>query len=168
MGGIAFVALLLLVAGWFATRPAPALDVTITFVGYTNNWGQKHAALAITNLNNIAIKRVTKMWLIEDATTGLRTDCYDAIDGFPIPMPAYDDLKPGEGRITTVPVPTNQSPWRAVMWYCPVNSRLRLSEWRNRDYPGHGIVDAALPSTRIDSQEFRSDVITPEVQTGEP
>ncbi len=162
MCGIAFVALLLLVAAWFATRPAPSLDVTITFVGYTNNWGLRHAALAITNRSDIAIKRFTKIWLIEDAETGLRTDCYDAVDGFPIPMPAYDGLEPGEGRITTVPVPTNQSPWRAVLWYCPVNLRLKLSEWRIRDYPGRRIVDAALPRTKIDGQEFRSDVISPQ------
>ena len=168
IGAIAFVTLLMLVAGWFATRPAPLLDVTITFVGYTNNWGLMHTALTITNRSDVAIKRNSKIWLVEDAETGLRVDCYDAVDGFPIPMPAYDGLEPGEGRITTVPVPTNQSPWRAVMWYCPVNFRLKLSEWRNRNYPGRRIVDAALPRTKIDNQEFRSDVIIPAAQPSKP
>lgn len=161
IGLIALVALVILSAGWFATRPAPALDVTIRFIGYTNNWGLKHAVLAITNRSDVAIKRISKIWLVEDVETEARVDCYEAVDGFPIPMPAYDGLAPGEGRITTVPVPTNQSPWRAVLWYCPVNLRLKLSEWRIRDYPGRRIVDATFPRTRIDNQEFRSDVITP-------
>ena len=168
IGAIAFVTLLMLVAGWFATRPAPLLDVTITFVGYTNNWGLMHAALAITNRSDVAIKRSSKIWLVEDAETGLRVDCYDAVDGFPIPMPAYDGLEPGEGRITTVPVPTNQSPWRAVLWYGQVNWKLRLAEWRAGSYPGRDLVDRVVPMGGIDRQDFRSDVITPVAQTTEP
>jgi len=168
MGGVAFVALLLLMAGWFATRTGRAVDVSITFVGYTNTgWAPVNVVLAITNQSRVAVSRSTKIWLVEDVRTGQQINCYDAVVGMPVPMPAYEELEPGESRLTFVPLPTNQAPWRAVMWYGPVNWKLRLAKWKAGSLPGWDFLDR-LPTPDIDRQEFRSDVITPEVQTTEP
>ena len=169
MGCIAFVALLVAVAGWFATRPGRAVDVTITFVGYTNDIPGPFAVLLISNKSDVAVSRSTKRWLVEDVATGTRVDAWDAVRDVvvPVPRPAYEELEEGESRITLVPVPTNAATWRAVMWYGPVNWKLRFMEWQAGDHPGRAIVDR-LPTPDIDNQEFRSDVITPFAQSSEP
>lgn len=169
MGGIAFLALLLVVAGWLATRPGRAVDVTINFVGYTNLVPGPFAVLLISNRSDVAVSRSTKNWLVEDAATESRVNAWDAVKFViaPVPRPAYEELAAHESRITFVPIPTNAGPWRAVMWYGPVNWKLRLAKWKAGSHPGREIVDR-LPTPDIDRQEFRSDVITPEVQTAEP
>ena len=170
IGAIAFVTLLILVAGWFATRPGQAVDVSITFVGYTNQVPGLFAVLLISNKSDVAVSRSTKNWLVEDAATGARVNAWDAVDQriVPVPRPAYEELEAHESRITFVPTPTNTGPWRAVLWYGPVNWKLRLIEWRAGSYPGRDLVDRVVPMGGIDRQDFRSDVITPVAQTTEP
>ena len=129
---------MLVVLCWFMVRPVGPLNVSAHVLWETNLFGQSHVVMAITNHSAIAVRRYTKIWYVEDVASGARVDCYDAVDGMPIPRPAYVEIGPGQSRVTTVPFPTNQSPWRAVFRFAPVNWKMKLSQVRAGAYPRPG------------------------------
>jgi hypothetical protein len=106
------------------TRPTRPLEVTVAFVGYTNDFaGERFARFAITNMSSVTIRRWDRyqIEIPKQVRPGaLHFRGQNAV------------LDPGRYEEFTIPVPTNDESWRVVFHCSPYDIRQDFADWANR------------------------------------
>jgi hypothetical protein len=127
--------------------PASSLQVTVSFVGYTNDTkGVRLATFAVTNQSSATIRRWGTYHPESQHQPGLRLAFGFGPNVF---------LAPGQSEIITVPMATNLGKWRGVFYCSQDGWRLRFSDWCGRGSGGllHKVPDRlrAVPSQAVGS-----------------
>jgi hypothetical protein len=123
IGGILLLALVLLAVPWTSTRSTAPLNRTLSFAfaGYTNDaTGARLATFAVTNPTGVAIRRWAGCRIESQQQPGL---CFMRSLGGPAVS-----LAPGQSEVVALLAPTNQGPWRAVLFCSRDGWRRRLSD----------------------------------------
>jgi hypothetical protein len=126
---------------WRALRSGGP-PASVTFLGYTNDAsGTRLASFAVTNLRSFVVRRQAGYWIEVRAPVG-QTNFLSRW------FSSGQDLDPRASEVITVPVPTNQAPWRVLL---PIRTDL---SWVSEVVEGVRLISPyKLPETK--SYELR-------------
>lgn len=144
---------------WIILKTPKPLTVTVTFTGYTNDeFGERRATFVVTNHNDVSVKR-WHVWLVE-GKDGAPPNAFYPAEGLPTPRPATAFLAPGKAETLTLPIPTNQVPWRALLRCSGDGWKYRYAMWRAGSSKTRDLADALhVPYPALPHQFFASDWI---------
>lgn len=111
---VGLFAVVVCVIAWRGYRPEKP-PASVTFLSYTNDAaGTRCATFVVTNLKSFVVRRQAGYW-IELRTSEGQTNHAG------LWFSSGKDLDAGASEIVTVPVPTNQCPWRV---FFPIRTEL--------------------------------------------
>ncbi len=156
------VALAIATGVWIIAQTPKPLTITITFTGYTNDalFGDRRVLFVVTNHNDVAVKR-WHVWLIEGKDGAPPVDAFYAVEGgLPIPRPTTAFLAARQSETMSLPIPTNQLPWRALVQFSPDGWKYRYSMWRAGNSKTSDLANQLhVPYADLPVQVFASDWI---------
>ena len=114
---LVLVGLILLIVSFYALTPAPSVNITVSFVGFTNDAvGVPMTIFSITNRGNA--NAVIWSYYKIDAKQDFRV-LYPTIFGH------YDLLTAGQSKTVVIHTPETKGPWKVSIGYGSYNFQCR-------------------------------------------
>ena len=145
---------------WIVLEAPKPLNITVTFTGYTNDaFGDHRATFVVTNHTDVSVRR-WKGWLVERPDGAPPQSAFFAVELIPTPRPPTGFLAPGQSEFFTLPIPTNQTTWRALIGFTDVGWKYRYAMWRAGSSKTRDLADSLhVPYPALPHQFFASDWI---------